>query len=329
MIEFVNVSKTYDNGTKALNNVSLKINEGEFVFVVGASGAGKSTFLKLIMREESATEGKVIVNRYNLNRIKKKDIPYMRRTMGIVFQDFRLIPKMTVYDNVAFPMRIIGCGEKKIRKRVSFVLHLVNLQDKADCYPNELSGGERQRVGLARALVNNPPMIIADEPTGNIDPEMSYELTELLNQINQNGTTVVMVTHEHELVRQFNKRVIVIKDGSIVSDTESAQCEYTEEVDYDEIAARHEAEKAAEPEPEPEIIDDFDTSEVFADITSRVDAINNSIIESAETINNGTEESDDEAEESTDDEQTPQEDEVQAIKEKLETALGIADNKEE
>ncbi|MBR5273502.1 MAG: cell division ATP-binding protein FtsE [Clostridia bacterium] len=321
MIEFVNVSKTYDNGTKALNNVNLKIDEGEFVFVVGASGAGKSTFLKLIMREESTTEGKVIVNGYDLTKIKKKDIPYMRRTMGIVFQDFRLIPKMTVYDNVAFPMRIIGCGEKKIRKRVNFVLHLVNLQHKADCYPNELSGGERQRVGLARALVNNPPMIIADEPTGNIDPEMSYELTELLNQINQNGTTVVMVTHEHELVRQFNKRVVVIKDGTIQSDTDSSACEYTEEKNYEEIAA---AKAEPEPEPEPEIIDDFDTSEVFADISSRVDAINTSITECAETISESAVERAD-----VDDDFPTLSDDAQALKEKFEAILGATDGTEE
>lgn len=324
MIEFVNVSKTYDNGTKALSNVNLKINEGEFVFIVGASGAGKSTFLKLIMREESTTEGKVIVNGYDLTKIKKKEIPYMRRTMGIVFQDFRLIPKMTVYDNVAFPMRIIGCGEKKIRKRVSFVLHLVNLQNKADCYPNELSGGERQRVGLARALVNNPPMIIADEPTGNIDPEMSYELTELLNQINQNGTTVVMVTHEHELVRQFNKRVVVIKNGTIDSDTDSVDCEYTEEKNYEEIAAAR-AEKEPEPEPEPEIIDDFDTSEVFAELTNRVDAINNSINESVETIEAGNSESDAD----DDDDSSPEDDPAQSLKEKFEAVLGTSDKPEE
>lgn len=314
MIEFVNVSKTYDNGTQALSNVNLKIDKGEFVFVVGASGAGKSTFLKLIMREESTTEGTVIVNGYNLNEIKKKEIPYMRRTMGIVFQDFRLIPKMTVYDNVAFPMRIIGCGEKKIKKRVSFVLHLVGLQHKADCYPSELSGGERQRVGLARAIVNNPPMIIADEPTGNLDPDMSFEITGLLNQINQNGTTVVMVTHEHELVRQFNKRVIVIDDGTVVSDTVSDACRYTEEKNYEEMLAEPEP----QPEPEPEIIDDFDTSEVYADIANRVDAIHNSISESAEAVVNDTQK-EDEKEEPEDAEPV---DVAQDLKDKFEAVLG-------
>lgn len=314
MIEFVNVSKTYDNGTQALSNVNLKIDKGEFVFVVGASGAGKSTFLKLIMREESTTEGTVIVNGYNLNEIKKKEIPYMRRTMGIVFQDFRLIPKMTVYDNVAFPMRIIGCGEKKIKKRVSFVLHLVGLQHKADCYPSELSGGERQRVGLARAIVNNPPMIIADEPTGNLDPDMSFEITGLLNQINQNGTTVVMVTHEHELVRQFNKRVIVIDDGTVVSDTVSDECRYTDEKNYEQMLAEPEP----QPEPEPEIVDDFDTSEVYADIANRVDAIHNSISESAEAVVNDTQK-EDEKEEPEDAEPV---DVAQDLKDKFEAVLG-------
>lgn len=308
MIEFVNVSKTYDNGTQALNNVSLRIDKGEFVFVVGASGAGKSTFLKLIMREETTTDGKVIVNGFDLGEIKKKQIPYMRRTMGIVFQDFRLIPKMTVYDNVAFPMRIIGCGEKKIKKRVSFVLELVGLQHKADCYPNELSGGERQRVGLARAIVNNPPMIIADEPTGNLDPDMSYEITDLLNKINQSGTTVVMVTHEHELVRQFNRRVIVIDDGSVVSDTVSEYCEYTEGRHYDEPTV-------VKQETEPEAVDYFDTSEVYADISNRVSEINSTISDSSEIVGNKKEEKKEEVETSE------LSDSVQELKEKFEAVL--------
>ena len=219
VIEFKNVSKTYDNGTHALNNVSIRINDGEFVFIVGSSGAGKSTFLKIIMREQVADSGSVLVNNYNLNKIKKKDIPKFRRTMGIVFQDFRLIPNMTVYDNVAFAMRVIGAKEKEIRKRVPYVLSLVGLTSKARQLPTQLSGGEQQRVALARALVNNAGVIIADEPTGNIDPEMSYEIVDLLNHINNNGTTVVMVTHEHELVRRFNHRVITIHKGQVVSDT--------------------------------------------------------------------------------------------------------------
>lgn len=220
VIEFRDVTKVYDtNGTKALNNVNIKIEDGEFVFVVGASGAGKSTFLKLIMHEEKPTEGSVIVGDYSSDTIKKKEVPYYRRTMGIVFQDFRLIPKMSVYDNVAFAMRVIGTKEKEIRKRVPYILQLVGLSHKARSMPNELSGGEQQRVSLARALVNNPKLIIADEPTGNVDPEMSHEIVEMLTKINNNGTTVIMVTHEHNLVKSFPRRVIVIKNGEVVSDT--------------------------------------------------------------------------------------------------------------
>ena len=220
MIEFKNVTKVYDsNGTKALDNVNMKIEDGEFVFVVGASGAGKSTLLKLIMHEEKPSEGEVIVNGYSSDTIKKRKVPYYRRTMGIVFQDFRIIPKMTVYDNVAFAMRVIGAKENDIRKRVPYILNLVGLSKKARSMPNELSGGEQQRVSLARALVNNPELIIADEPTGNVDPEMSHEIVDLLTKINNSGTTVVMVTHEHELVRSFQRRVIVIQNGQVVSDT--------------------------------------------------------------------------------------------------------------
>ena len=220
MIEFRDVSKVYDsNGTKALNNVNIKIEDGEFVFIVGSSGAGKSTFLKLIMQEEKPTEGAVIVGDYSSETIKKRQIPYYRRTMGIVFQDFRLIPKMSVYNNVAFAMRVIGAKEKEIRKRVPYILQLVGLSHKARSMPNELSGGEQQRVSLARALVNNPKLIVADEPTGNVDPEMSHEIVDMLTKINNNGTTVIMVTHEHELVRAFPRRVIVIKNGEVVSDT--------------------------------------------------------------------------------------------------------------
>lgn len=219
VIEFKNVSKTYDNGTEALRNVSIRIEDGEFVFIVGSSGAGKSTFLKLIMREQVANSGTVQINGYNLNTMKKKEIPMLRRTMGIVFQDFRLIPTMSVFDNVAFAMRVIGAKEKEIRKRVPYILSLVGLTSKARQLPSQLSGGEQQRVALARALVNNAGILIADEPTGNIDPEMSYEIVDLLNHINANGTTVVMVTHEHNLVRHFHHRVITIEEGTVVSDT--------------------------------------------------------------------------------------------------------------
>lgn len=220
MIEFNNVSKVYtSNGVHALDNVSLKIDKGEMVFIVGASGAGKSTFLKLIMREEKPTSGSIIVNNMHLEKMRRGKVPYLRRTMGIVFQDFRLISKMTVYENVAFAMRCVGKKNDAIKKRVPYILELVGLADKAQDHPSELSGGEQQRVSLARALVNNPEMIIADEPTGNIDPEMSYEIIELLSEINKRGTTVLIVTHEHELVKSFGKRVITIDDGRVVSDT--------------------------------------------------------------------------------------------------------------
>lgn len=218
MIDFKNVSKVYDNGTKALNNVNIHIDKGEFVFVVGASGAGKSTFLKLMMREEVPSSGSITIKDYNLGEMKKRKIPYFRRNLGIVFQDFRLIPNMTVYDNVAFAMRVVGAREKAIRKRVPYVINIVGLSQKARCYPNELSGGEQQRVALARALVNNADIIIADEPTGNVDPQMSLEIVELLKRLNETGTTVIMVTHAHDLVRRFDNRVIVLDGGAIVSD---------------------------------------------------------------------------------------------------------------
>ena len=221
MIEFKNVSKVYNNGTEALRNLSLSIAKGEFVFIVGSSGAGKSTFLKLIMREEVPNSGEIVVNGRKLSTVRKRDVPYLRRTMGIVFQDFRLIDKMTVYDNVAFAMHIVGASDREIRKRVPYVLGLVGLEKKMDNHPAELSGGEQQRVGLARALVNNPSMIIADEPTGNVDPAMSYEIVELLTEINRRGTTVLMVTHEHDLVKRFPSRVIEIQGGTVVGDTGS------------------------------------------------------------------------------------------------------------
>lgn len=219
MVEFSGVSKVYNKTFEALKNVNLSINDGEFVFVVGASGAGKSTFLKLIMREEVPTSGTVTINGYSLNRMKKRDIPYFRRTMGIVFQDFRLIPDMRVYDNVAFALRVTGTKEREVRKRVTHALGMVGLLSKTQSYPKELSGGEQQRVAIARALVNNADLIIADEPTGNIDPAMSVEIMDLLNHINKaNGTTIVMVTHAHDLVRQYDHRVVVLKEGEIIAD---------------------------------------------------------------------------------------------------------------
>ena len=218
LIHLENISKVYPNGTEALKNISLDINKGEFVFIVGASGAGKSTFLKLLIREEKATFGKIRVNGFDLMRIRKGKIPYLRRTMGVVFQDFRLIEKMSVYDNIAFAMRAIGSSEKSIRKRVPYVIEMVGLKGKEKCRPNELSGGEQQRVSLARAIVNNPKMIIADEPTGNIDPKMSHEIMKKLVEINKRGTTVIIVTHEHDLVKEFGGRIIIINNGEIERD---------------------------------------------------------------------------------------------------------------
>lgn len=218
MIEFRNVTKKYDNKTIALNDVNISIEKGEFVFVVGSSGAGKSTFLKLMMREEVPTSGTITVDGVELNKMKKRHIPKFRRKLGIVFQDFRLIPNMTVFDNVAFAMRVIGTKEKKIRRRVPYLLSLMGLSDKSRNYPRELSGGEQQRVALARALANNAEIIIADEPTGNVDPQMSYEIVDLLMRLNEAGTTVILVTHEHSLVRCFDKRVIILQKGAVVSD---------------------------------------------------------------------------------------------------------------
>lgn len=219
VIEFSGVSKTYNTGTHALNDVNIKINSGEFVFIVGSSGAGKSTFMKLIMREEKANTGTIKVNGFDLTNMKRKKIPMLRRTMGIVFQDFRLIPNMNVFDNVAFAMHVVGASGRVIRREVSKALSKVGLGNKARSMPRELSGGEQQRVGLARALVNAPSLIIADEPTGNVDPNMSYEIVSLLTEINKKGTTVLMVTHDHNLVRDFQHRVIMLDSGRIVADT--------------------------------------------------------------------------------------------------------------
>ena len=201
-----------------MNDVNLKINPGEFVFVVGASGAGKSTFIKLIIHEEKPSAGEVVVGDFKVSKLKRRHIPKLRRTMGIVFQDFRLIKEKTVYENIAFAMHVVGASKKEIRKMVITALNIVGLSSKAKCYPDELSGGEQQRVALARALVNKPDLILADEPTGNVDPHMSYEIVELLTEINRHGTTVIMVTHEHQLVRDFGHRVIMIEDGKVVAD---------------------------------------------------------------------------------------------------------------
>ena len=218
MIELSNVVKTYDPGVKALNGISLKIDDGEFVFLVGPSGSGKSTIIKLLTAELEPTAGSVLVNGFVLEKIRPRAIPYLRRTLGVIFQDFRLIENKTVYDNVAFAMRVIGAGESAIKKRVPYVLDLVGLENKGRRLPHELSGGEQQRVAIARALVNNPSVIIADEPTGNLDPSRSLEIMMLLEQINALGTTVMVVTHEKELVNRFTKRVVAIDEGKIISD---------------------------------------------------------------------------------------------------------------
>ena len=218
MIQFTDVTKSYTEGNTALNGVSLQIEDGEFVFLVGPSGSGKSTIMKIITGELKPTSGQVHVNGFNLEHIRKRDIPHMRRTLGVVFQDFRLINKMTVYDNVAYAMRVIGAREAEIKERVPYVLELVGLTGKERRHPNEMSGGEQQRLAIARALVNNPSTIIADEPTGNLDPARSYELMELLQGINDLGTTMLVVTHEQELVRHFDKRVIAIDEGLVISD---------------------------------------------------------------------------------------------------------------
>ncbi len=218
MIEFIDVTKSYAVGNKALRGVSLTIDDGEFAFLVGPSGSGKSTIIKLITGELKPTSGTVHVNGYSLERIRKREIPYLRRTVGVVFQDFRLIDTKTVYDNVAFAMRVVGAREREIKERVPYVLNLVGLDGKRSRHPGELSGGEHQRLAIARALVNNPSTIIADEPTGNLDPARSFEIMALLQEINRLGTTMLVVTHAQDLVEQFTNRVIVIDDGLIASD---------------------------------------------------------------------------------------------------------------
>ena len=218
MIDLSHVSLKYDRRTSALDDVNLHVDKGEFVFIVGASGAGKSSIIKLLLREKTPTSGIVSVDGVNVGRLKQRQIPDYRRKLGVVFQDFRLIPNMTVYENVAFSLRVTDTAVKVIRNRVPYILNLMWLEKKAKRFPHEISGGEQQRVALARALVNDPPIIIADEPTGNIDPELSYEIVELLEGINQCGTTILMVTHEHEMVRRFGGRIVTIDKGTVARD---------------------------------------------------------------------------------------------------------------
>lgn len=224
MVQMKNVTMVYENSdVAALDNFSLTINEGEFAFLVGPSGSGKTTIIKLLTGEIRPSDGKVIVNGFNMGEIKRRKMPKMRRTLGVIFQDFRLIENMTVYDNVAFAMRVVGASNREIKARVPHVLELVGLDGREKRLPAELSGGEQQRVALARALVNSPSLIIADEPTGNIDPELSFEIVDLLNEINKLGVTIVMVTHEHDLVQQFNRRVITIEKGEVIRDVEGTE----------------------------------------------------------------------------------------------------------
>ena len=225
MIEFNNVSKIYNNNVKALSDVSVKIDSGDFVFLVGPSGSGKSTFIKMLLKEIEPTMGNITVADKKLSEIKRNQIPYYRRKIGMVFQDFRLIPTLNVYENVAFAMRVVEASQKEIRKRVPMVLSLVGLSHKYKMFPNELSGGEQQRVSLARALVNNPSVLIADEPTGNLDPDTAREIMELLDDINKSGTTVLMATHAKEIVDYMKKRVIAIEKGEIVRDEKRGKYE--------------------------------------------------------------------------------------------------------
>jgi cell division transport system ATP-binding protein len=219
MIRLKDVEMEYDNGTRAIKGISLTIEDGEFVFLVGPSGSGKSTIIKLLTGEVEPCAGRIMINGFSVSNIADKQIPLMRRTLGVIFQDFRLIEKKTVYDNLAFVMRAVGASTKEIKDRIPYVLRLVDLEQKAGSYPTELSGGEQQRVAIARALVNNPNTIIADEPTGNLDPERSLELMRLLVKINELGTTVVVVTHEKDLVDRFGKRVVTIESGRVVNDS--------------------------------------------------------------------------------------------------------------
>ena len=218
MIRLIDAEKVYDNGTRALKGVSFTVDDGEFVFLVGPSGSGKSTIIKLMTGEVVPTAGRVMVNGFSMSRIAEKQIPYMRRTIGVIFQDFRLIGNKTVRDNLALAMRAVGASPRELKNRIPYVLELVGLADKENSYPDQLSGGEQQRVAIARALVNNPSTIVADEPTGNLDPGRSLEIMTLLERINALGTTVIVVTHERGLVNHFNKRIILLNDGQVIGD---------------------------------------------------------------------------------------------------------------
>lgn len=229
MVIAKNVGKTYDDGTVALDNVTFMINNGEFVFLIGASGAGKTTLIKMFLREEVPTDGEFIINDKNIAKLKKRDIPYFRRTVGVVFQDFRLLPDKTVYENIEFAMLVVGVPRKIRRKRIPEVLNQVGLTNRAKAYPDNLSGGEKQRVAIARAIVNRPPILIADEPTGNLDPENAWEIMNLLDDINKKGTTVIVASHAKEIVDTMQRRVIELVDGKLVRDEEKGVYGYENE----------------------------------------------------------------------------------------------------
>lgn len=226
MIELQDVYKTYPDGGQALRGVSVRVERNEFVYIVGPSGAGKSTFMKLIYREERPTKGSIFVNGFNLEKLKQRKIPFVRRNIGVIFQDFRLLPKMTAYENIAFAMEVIEAPTRIIKKRTQEVLELVKLKDKGNAYPNQLSGGEQQRVAIARAIVNNPTVIVADEPTGNLDPETSWGIMRLLEEINFRGATIVMATHNKDIVNTMRKRVIAIENGLIARDEQRGEYGY-------------------------------------------------------------------------------------------------------
>ncbi|SEG61575.1 cell division transport system ATP-binding protein [Paenibacillus sp. UNC499MF] len=228
LIEMQDVWKTYPNGTHALRGIDVKVDRNEFVYIVGPSGAGKSTFMKMIYREERPTKGQIFVNGFNIEKLKQRKIPYVRRNIGVIFQDYRLLPKMTVYENISFAMEVIEAPKKLIKKRTMEVLDLVHLKDKANSFPGQLSGGEQQRIAIARAIVNNPAVIVADEPTGNLDPETSWGIMKLLEEINFRGTTIMMATHNKEIVNTMRKRVIAIENGIIARDELRGEYGYEE-----------------------------------------------------------------------------------------------------
>ncbi len=226
MIRLLGVSKRYSNGMLAVSDINLHVNRGDFVFLVGTSGAGKSTIIKMLLKEENCTKGKIVVDDIEITKLHRRKVPFLRRKMGVVFQDYRLLPNKTVFENVAFAMEITGASQREIRKNVPMILSVVGLADKQKCYPNQLSGGEQQRVSIARAMINNPPILIADEPTGNLDPETSWEIMKILKQINRRGTTIVMATHDREIVDVMQQRVVALENGRIVRDEMGGQYGY-------------------------------------------------------------------------------------------------------